>query len=207
MSPHHFYCHRSCWVNKAVLVTQTQTREGLSLSPGAGGGAGTIFLLSPLVGTDHYNGPHPTLCPPVTGNCHSKVKQRHGETQNIWRGSYLQSVPTLNGKYNPDTAPGLGWGGSVSPIILGNVLPEMRCVQYQQKCEQWQELGQVLLQWLTENNMAALLISSPHWNKFSSWRQEGRFYSVIQSAAITYNSLCAELNFVSIVDRSGHFSD
>ena len=91
MSPHHFYCHRSCWVNKAVLVTQTQTREGLSLSPGAGGGAGTIFLLSPLVGTDHYNGPHPTLCPPVTGNCHSKVKQRHGETQNIWRGSTKRS--------------------------------------------------------------------------------------------------------------------
>ena len=207
MSPHHFYCHRSCWVNKAVLVTQTQTREGLSLR-GPGAGPGQFFSYPHLWVLTTIMAPTQPFVPLSQETVIRKLNKDmekpkiYGEVP-----TYLQSVPTLNGKYNPDTAPGLGWGGSVSPIILGNVLPEMRCVQYQQKCEQWQELGQVLLQWLTENNMAALLISSPHWNKFSSWRQEGRFYSVIQSAAITYNSLCAELNFVSIVDRSGHFSD
>ena len=94
------------------------------VSPGARGGARTIFLLSPLVGTDHYNGPHPTLCPPVTGNCHSKIKQRHGETQNIWRGSN-KAFPHWMESTILRPGPGLGWGGSMSPIILGNVLPEM----------------------------------------------------------------------------------
>ena len=125
------------------------------VSPGARGGARTIFLLSPLVGTDHYNGPHPTLCPPVTGNCHSKIKQRHGETQNIWRGSNKAFPHWMESTVRH---PPLVWSGELRvPIIplLGNVLPEMRPISAEMRAmtrtgpalatNDWQRIISVLL--------------------------------------------------------------